>query len=159
MASLRAPCQNSPRDSATLKRMAFGEWVRMARGATPSTGQTANCQYQVTNETLAANEAYYFLILTGAENAAYNSLAPSDSSGNKLERQFNTTLVVSNGADLTIRYRRQIRFRGNSRRACQFKPLRVSIPNDDPWSGMTGFNVNSKASSLNFLRSARSTSR
>ena len=119
--------------------------------APTSEGQNANAQYQVTNEALSATEAYYFLILTGAENAAYNTTAPSDSSSNKIDRQFNTTLVVSNGTETTIRYRSQIRFRGNSSRGYTFKPLRVSIPGDDPWDGGTGFNVNPKASFLQFM--------
>ncbi len=119
--------------------------------APTSEGQNANCQYQVTNEALSTTDGYYFLILTAAENAAYNTAAPSDNSGNKIDRQFNTTLVVSNGTETTIRYRSQIRFRGNSSRGYQFKPLRLSIPNDDPWAGSTGFNLNPKASFMQFF--------
>ena len=118
-------------------------WPAPANG-----GQNANCQYQVTNEVLGATDAYYFLVLTGAENAAYNTTATSNSSSN---RQFNTTLIVSNGAETVIRYRSQMRIRGNSSRSYQFKPLRVSIPNDDPWQGGTGFNLNPKASHLQFI--------
>ena len=119
--------------------------------APTSEGQNANCQYQVTNEVFSATDAYYLLVLTGAENAAYNTAAPSDTAGNKIDRQFNTTLVVVNGTDTTIRYRSQIRFRGNSSRGYQFKPLRVSIVGDDPWDGMTAFNLNPKASYLQFM--------
>ena len=119
--------------------------------AATSEGQNANCQYQVTNEVFTATDAYYLLVLTGAENAAYNTTAPLDSAGNKIDRQFNTTLVIVNGADTTIRYRSQIRFRGNSSRAYQFKPLRVSISGDDPFDGGTGFNLNPKASYLQFM--------
>ena len=119
--------------------------------APTSEGQNANCVYQVTNEALSTTDAYYFLILTGAENAAYVTTAASDSQTTKIDRQFNTTLVVSNGAETVIRYRSQIRFRGNSSRGYQFKPLRVSIPNDDPWDGGTGFNLNPKASHLQFM--------
>lgn len=118
--------------------------------AATSEGQTANCQYQVTNEALSATDAYYFLVLTGPENAAYNTAAPDDSANNRNNRQFNTTLVVQNGADTTIRYRSGIRFRGNSSRMYQFKPLRVSLPNDDAWDDVTDFNLNPRSSFLQF---------
>ena len=119
--------------------------------AATSEGQNANALYQVTNETLNPNSAYYFLVLTGAENAAYATAAQSDGPNNKIDRQFNTTLVVSNGSDTTIRYRSAVRFRGNSSRSYQFKPLRVSIANDNPWDGETVFNLNPKASFLQFM--------
>ena len=119
--------------------------------APTSEGQNANCQYQVTNEVFNATDAYYLLVLTGAENAAYNTAATTDTQANKIDRQFNTTLVAVNGTDTTIRYRSQIRFRGNSSRGYQFKPLRVSLSGDDPWDGGTGFNLNPKASYLQFM--------
>ncbi len=121
-------------------------WPAPANG-----GQNANCQYQVTDEVLSATEAYYFMVLTGTENAAYNSTASSDNANNKIDRQFNTTLILVNGADTTIRYRSQIRFRGNSSRSYSFKPLRVSVPGDDPLDGGTGFNLNPKATVLQFI--------
>jgi hypothetical protein len=115
--------------------------------APTSEGQNANCQYQVTNEVRSATDAYYLLVLTGAENAAYDTLAANDSGS---DRQFNQTLVVSNGTETTIRYRSQMRIRGNSSRSYAFKPLRVSIPGDNPLDGMTAFNLNPKASFLQF---------
>ncbi len=148
--------------SATLPAQANGTivefYVQASDGALTRTwpaptseGQNANCQYQVTNEVFSATDAYYLLVLTGAENAAYNAAAPLDSQANKIDRQFNTTLVVVNGTDTTIRYRSQIRFRGNSSRGYTFKPLRVSLSGDDPWDGGTGFNMNPKASHLQFM--------
>ena len=35
-------------------------------------GQNANCQYQVDNEVLNATDSYYRLVLTAAENTAFN---------------------------------------------------------------------------------------
>lgn len=116
--------------------------------APTSEGQNANCKYQVTNEALSTTDAYYFLILTGAENAAYNTVATNNSAS---DRQFDTTLIVSTGADTTIRYRSSMRIRGNSSRSYQFKPLRVSIPNDDGWDGATVFNLNPKGPHLQFM--------
>jgi hypothetical protein len=86
--------------------------------APTSQGQNANCQYQVSDESLNSVDSYYFLVLTGAENSAFNSI-PSSS-----DRQFNQTLVVVRGGETTIRYRASMRIRGNSSRSYQFKPLR-----------------------------------
>jgi hypothetical protein len=116
--------------------------------APASTGQNANCQYQVTNENLSAIDSYYWLIMTAAENGNYNATA---SSNPQSDRQFNTTLIVTTGSDTSIRYRSSIRIRGNSSRSYQFKPLRVAIPNDDIWDGLTNFNLNPKASYLQFM--------
>ncbi len=120
--------------------------------APTSEGQNANCQYQVDNETLNATDSYYRLILTAAENAAYETLAGNGpGSDHASDRQFNQTLVVVRGADTTIRYRCGMRIRGNSSRNYQFKPLRVIIPNDDLWDGASVFNLNPKASFLQYL--------
>ncbi len=113
-------------------------------------GQNANCQYQVDNEVLNATDSYYRLVLTGAENAAFNNTATNNSGS---DRQFNQTLVVARGADTTIRYRSGMRIRGNSSRSYTFKPLRIIIPNDDLWDGAAVFNLNPKASFLQFFGS------
>ena len=110
-------------------------------------GQNANCQYQVDNEVLNTTDSYYRLILTGAENAAFNGVATSS------DRQFNQTLVVARGADTTIRYRCGMRIRGNSSRTYQFRPLRIVIPNDDLWDGTAVFNLNPKNSFMQFFGS------
>ena len=108
-------------------------------------GQNANCQYQVDNESLNATDSYYRLILTAAENNAFDSV--NDGS----DRQFNVTLVVVRGADTTIRYRSAMRIRGNSSRSYQFRPLRVSIPNDDRWDDVRVFNLNPRSTFLQHI--------
>ena len=119
--------------------------------APTSEGQNANAQYQVTNDPLAPGENYYFLVLTGAENAAYNATAPQDSAGNKIDRQFNTTIIVASTTGSSIRYRSSIRFRGNSSRSYQFKPLRVSIPVDDRLNDVSDFNLHPRGSYLQYI--------
>lgn len=116
--------------------------------AATSEGQTANATYQVDNEVVAGNAPAYRLILTGAENAAYNTLASTNPQSN---RQFNTTLVVTRGTETTIRYRVSLRIRGQSSRSYTFKPLRISIPTDDRWDDVTDFALNPKYPWLQFL--------
>jgi VCBS repeat-containing protein len=114
--------------------------------APTSEGQNANCQYQVdslTDSTVAQTQR---LILTGEENAAYAALAPQDSASNKLDREFNSTLIVTRGQESEIHYLATIRFRGNSSRSYTFKPLRLSLPSDQSQHGLGGYNLNPKAS-------------
>ncbi len=146
--------------SATLApiatNLAVVEWYISASDGTltrtwpaPTTeGQNANAQYQVNNEVFTATDSYYMLVLTGAENAAYNSLAGSNPNS---DRRFNMTFISKRGPDSTVRYRSDMRIRGNSSRSYTFKPLRVSIPNDDKFDGITDFAMNPKASHLQFL--------
>ena len=146
--------------SATLAalptNLAVVEWYISATDGTltrtwpapTSEGQNANAQYQVNNEAFTATDSYYFLVLTGAENAAYNSLAASNPGS---DRRFNMTFISKRGPDATVRYRSDMRIRGNSSRQYTFKPLRASIPNDDKWDGITDFAMNPRFSPLQFL--------
>ncbi len=119
--------------------------------APTSEGQNANCQYQVDTLADSAVAQTQRLILTGTENAAYAALAPQDSATNKLDRQFNTTVIVTRGQETEIHYQASVRFRGNSSRSYQFKPLRVSLPDDQSQNGLGGYNLNPKASFTQYL--------
>jgi Lamin Tail Domain/Putative Ig domain len=112
--------------------------------APTSEGQNANCQYLVSNEVLGS-DGYYFLVLTAAENAAFTGV------NSQSDRVFNQTFIVRNGADTTIRYRSGMRIRGNSSRTYQFRPLRITIPNDNAFDGSTSFNLAPRAPHLQFL--------
>ena len=119
--------------------------------AATSESQNANCLFQVDNEADPATDSYYRLILTADENAAYNAV----SSGS--ERQFNQTLISTRNGEATVRYRASMRIRGNSSRSYTLpdgrraSPLRISMTNDDPWDGVTDFNLHPKASHTQFL--------
>ncbi len=108
-------------------------------------GQNANCQFIVSNEARTATDSYYWLVLTAAENAAFNGV------NSQSDRQFNMTFVSTRGSESTIRYRSSMRIRGNSSRTYQFRPLRISLPNEDRWDGISDFPLNPRASFLQFL--------
>lgn len=116
--------------------------------APTSEGQNANAAYQVDNEVVAGVSPVYRLIMTGAENAAYNSLSTSNP---RSDRQFAFTLVVMRGADATIRYRSSLRFRGNSSRSYTIKPLRISMPTDDRWDGISDFTIGPRGAPWQYL--------
>jgi hypothetical protein len=59
-------------------------------------------------------------------------------------RQFNVTLVAMRGDDPTIRYRASVRNRGSSSRSYMFRPMRISLPTDERWDGVTDFALNPK---------------
>ncbi len=104
--------------------------------APTSEGQNANCQYQVSNEAVSTTAETVRLTLTAAENAAFNGVNSNS------DRQFNNTLIIIRGQESEIRYRCDMRIRGNSSRNYQFRPLRVNIPSDDDLDGWTRFNLN-----------------
>lgn len=108
-------------------------------------GQNANCQYQVDNEVMNFTDSYYRLILTAAENEAFDAVSSSS------DRQFNQTLIITKGGVSEIRYRSQMRIHGNSSRSHRFRPLRVTVPSDDRLDGIKIFNLNPKASYLQYL--------
>jgi hypothetical protein len=122
-----------------------------------SQGQTANCVYQVDNEVASATAPTCRLVLTAAENAAYNSLAalytPTANIFNIQggDREFNTTFVAVEGGDTTIRYRAGMRIRGQSSRKFVNKPLRISFPDDDLWDGVSKFSLNPKYPWVQFI--------
>ena len=113
--------------------------------AATNESQNANAAFQFDSEAVDTNDSMYRLILTGSENAAFTSVATSS------DRQFNMTLVSSRGGETTIRYRSSMRIRGNSSRSYVYKPLRISIPTDDRWNGVSDFNLNPKYPYLQYI--------
>ena len=113
--------------------------------AATTEGQNANCQYQVDNEVPSATADTYRITMTAAENSAFNNVSSSS------DRQFNQTFIALRGTESTIRYRSAMRIRGNSSRSYQFKPMRVSFPDDSAWDGVTAFNLNPRSPFLQHL--------
>ena len=112
-------------------------------------GQNANCTYQVDDEPdSASGAATYRLVLTAAENAAYETVA---STNPQSDREFNFTFIAHHGEETTIRYRSRMRIRGQSSRNFILKPLRISFPTDDRWEGLSDFSLNPKYSWVQFL--------
>ncbi len=139
--------------------------------APTSEGQNANAAYQVDNEVIAGPAPAYRLILTGAENAAFTTYTggtttttpgvpglpggtrpPGGVGGGGIgDRQFNFTLVAATGDDTTIRYLSAMRVRGNSSRQYTIKPLRISLPTDDRWNGISDFLINPRGAPVQLL--------
>ena len=116
--------------------------------AATSEGPNANCHYQVDTSATPTTDTFYRMILTGAENAAFEATAANNFGS---DRQFHQTLIVTRGAETTIRYRASMRIRGASSRSYTFKPLRISVPNDQLLEGIATFNLNPRSSYLQYL--------
>ncbi len=129
--------------------------------APSSEGQNTNCTYQVDNEAVAGAAPIYRLVLTGAENAAYTTYTggtattpgtpPRPGGGQIGDRQFNFTFIASRGSDTTIRYLTSMRVRGNSSRNYTIKPLRISLPTDHRWDGVSDFIINPRGAPVQLL--------
>ena len=113
--------------------------------AATSEGVTANCLYQVDDAPTDIDDPVYRLILTGSEEAAFENI-PSSS-----DRQFNCTFIATRGTESTVRYRASMRIRGNSSRNYVYRPMRISIPSDDRWDGVSSFNLNPKYPYLQYI--------
>ncbi|MCX6953653.1 MAG: lamin tail domain-containing protein [Verrucomicrobia bacterium] len=133
--------------------------------APTSEGQNANAALQVDNEVIAGASAAYRLVLTGAENTAFTTYTAGGTTGGPGggapggggaggaigDRQFNFTLIATTGDDTTIRYVSSMRVRGNSSRSYTIKPLRISMPTDDRWDGVSDFLINPRGAPVQFL--------
>ena len=113
--------------------------------APTSEGQNANCQFLFSNETVTGTSPVYHMVLTAAENTAFEAVATAS------DRNFNVTLIATQGYEATIRYRTSMRLRGNSSRNYVIRPLRISMPSDDRWDGVHDFIINSKWSYVQLL--------
>ena len=112
--------------------------------AATAEGQTANCQYQVINETLNNTDTYYFIVMTAAENAIYEGLATSS------DREMNQTFITYRAGETSVRYRAGMRIRGKSSRSYVNRPMRIAIPGDELLDGEATFNLNPKYPWLQF---------
>ncbi|PAW66592.1 MAG: hypothetical protein B9S34_07760 [Opitutia bacterium Tous-C1TDCM] len=121
-------------------------------------GQNTNAVYQVDNEVVAGPAAVYRFVLTGSENAAFAAYTATVAGpggggpgGGIGDRRFNFTLVATRGADATVRHLASMRVRGNSSRNYAIKPLRISLPSDDRWGGVSDFIIGTHGAPVQLL--------
>ncbi len=150
---------SSGRFSVTLDPLAAKQIVEFYIEATDGTntrtwpaptseGQTANANFQFDDEVISGTSPVYRLVLTAAENAAFNSVST------RLDKNFNVTLIASRGDDTTIRYLTSMRIRGNSSRSYTIRPLRIHLPSDNKWDGIDTFLIGTRSAPLQYLAHA-----
>ncbi len=113
-------------------------WPAAARLETGEFVQRANAQYQVDDEAYAGGMPIYRLVLTEAERVEFAGINRSS------DAEMNTTLVTSDGVGVKIRYLCGLRIRGAGTRSRPTPNVRVNIPADRLWNGLTEINLNSQ---------------
>ncbi len=78
----------------------------------------------------------YRLVLTGYERQVFQNL------NNNSDAEMNATLITSDGAATKLRYNVGMRIRGAGSRGRNPKNLRVNIPRDRLWNGISEMNLN-----------------
>lgn len=118
--------------------------------------QSANCLYQVDNTVDAGAMPTYRLIMKAADKTQltnintnsgtrpYPNYTGESTDQTKSHARFNASFVSVDGTGTELRYRVGARNRGNGSRSKQPQGLNLMFPNDDPWKGVTQFNLNSQ---------------
>ena len=118
----------------------------------------ACCLYQVDDTVYAGAMPIYRLVMKAADKTELAYINSGGSGGNhpypyytgedddqtKSHARFNASFVSVDGAGSELRYQVGIRNRGNGSRSRQPQSLNVMFTNDDPWKGVTQFNLNTQ---------------
>ncbi|MEZ5301298.1 MAG: putative Ig domain-containing protein [Verrucomicrobiales bacterium] len=108
-------------------------------------GQTANALFQFDDEEWTGAPCIYRIVLTKAEEAEFAGI-DRDS-----DAMMNATFIARTDSGFAVRYRSGVRVRGASSRGDDPVPLRLSLPADRPWDGMTDFNLNTQFTWLQYV--------
>lgn len=133
-------------------------WPAPVAGDDPALApvQSANCLYQVDDTVVAEAMPVYRLIMKAADKneltdintdsgtPPYPYYTGESDDPTKSHARFNASFVSVDGTGTEFRYRVGIRNRGNGSRSKQPQGLNLMFPNDDPWKGVTQFNLNSQ---------------
>lgn len=120
--------------------------------------QTAGCLYQVDDTAYAGAMPIYHLVMKAADKAELTGINSGGSAGahaypfytgetndqTASHTRFNSSFVSNDGTGTEVRYRVGVRNRGNGSRSKQPQGLNLMFPNDDPWNGVTQFNLNTQ---------------
>ncbi|MCB1095264.1 MAG: lamin tail domain-containing protein [Verrucomicrobiae bacterium] len=109
-------------------------------------GQAANALYQVEAQPDEPAPGYglYRLVMTQQDNQKFQRM------NRHTDAEVNATLIADDGDGPIVRYNCGVRYRGAGSRDHYPTPMRVNLPSDQPWHGVTKMNLNSKYSWLQF---------
>ncbi len=120
--------------------------------------QLANCLYQVDDSTYNGVMPVYRLIMKAADKVQLAGINANGSGGSRpypyytgetndqtrSHARFNASFIAIDGTGASVRYRVSVRNRGNGSRNRQPQGLNVTFTHDQPWNGVTQFNLNSQ---------------
>ncbi|MDA0813105.1 MAG: CotH kinase family protein, partial [Verrucomicrobia bacterium] len=110
-------------------------------------GQAANALFQIEAqpEEPAPGFGLYRLVMTQTDNQKFQQM------NRHTDAEVNATLIADDGDGPIVRYGCGVRYRGAGSRDHYPTPMRVNLPSDQPWHGVTKLNLNSKFSWLQFV--------
>ncbi|MGK0186071.1 MAG: hypothetical protein ACI9R3_001854 [Verrucomicrobiales bacterium] len=115
--------------------------------ASTDMGQAANALFQVEAQPdePAPGFGLYRLVMTQQDYQNFQRM------NRHTDAQVNATLIADDGAGPIVRYNCGVRYRGAGSRDHYPTPMRINLPGDRPWHGVTKMNLNSKYSWLQFI--------
>jgi hypothetical protein len=99
--------------------------------------QVVNALLQVDDSVYNGTQPFIRLVLTGTENSTFASLDQNS------DASMNVTMISTDN-ETKIRYNTGMRIRGAGSRSGFPKNLRIDIPNDRLWNGVTEINLNNR---------------
>ena len=109
--------------------------------ADSTTPHDANAMFQVDDTTYSGSPPMYKLIMTTAQ---YNDLAVLFNNSPNSDAQVNATFISIDGTGTERYYLCGTRNRGHGSRNGTPHNYRINFPDDTPWKGVTGFNLNAR---------------
>ena len=114
-------------------------WPAATRQSDGTTfAQTCNALLQVDDEAYSGSQPFLRLVMTATEHEFMVTL------GRDRNREFNLTLIATDGGDVAIRHNLGMRFRGASSFTRNPPTVRINIPKDRLWKGASEYNLNSQ---------------
>lgn len=111
----------------------------------------ANAMFQVDDTSYSGSPPMYKLIMTTAQ---FNTLATIFNNNPGSDAQVNCTFVSIDGTGVERRYLCGARNRGHGSRNGTPHNYRINFPDDTPWKGVTGFNINARVVSAQVIGAA-----
>jgi hypothetical protein len=106
-----------------------------------TTAHDANAMFQVDDTTYSGTPPVYKLTMTWAQ---WGYLGVTFSNAPSSDAQVNATFVSIDGTGVERHYLCGVRNRGHGSRNGNPHNYRVNFPDDDPWKGVTGYNLNAR---------------
>ena len=115
--------------------------------AATNMGQAANALLQIETQPQepAPGFGLYRLVMTQTDHLRFQQM------NRYTDAEVNATLIADDGDGPIVRYGCGVRYRGAGSRDHYPTPMRVNLPSDQPWHGVTKMNLNSKYSWLQFV--------
>lgn len=102
--------------------------------------QGANLLYQVDETAYNGSQPFYRIVLSAPENTEFNSNGFNDGS----DAQQNATFINVDGTGTDVIYNVGIRRRGSGSRSRPVPNIRMNIPSDRIWQGISAINLNTQ---------------